>query len=383
MKVVTWNVNNRARTVSQQVQELGQREPDVVALQDVNANAVVGYVEAFRRFGLPHALHTLERQPQAVPTEVLLASRFPLSLLPDLPESVLWSQGCYTPDREKLRQHWARRTLFALLHSPWGDIELTNVYITPANHFEKDGNGRRQPYPYLKLDLLAGVYHTLAIPAQRPRLLCGDFNAPQHERENGEIITWGYLKKYGDYMLKYPRQHELELAVLHGLSPYDLHDVYRRLHGYAEQTQEEGWCWSYRNRVRYRFDHLFASNVLKPVQARYLHAFHELHLSDHAPLEVLFEPVSRQDVSRCRVDYSDYADHGDESDDGDHMAFGLSPSALPIHHTPQSPPCPKARSAAPAGVPLKRSLPIAHQQSPIRCPLVNASVVRARPPSCR
>ena len=36
---------------------------------------------------------------------VLLASRFPLSLLPDVPDSVLWSQGHYTPDREKLRQH--------------------------------------------------------------------------------------------------------------------------------------------------------------------------------------------------------------------------------------------------------------------------------------
>jgi endonuclease/exonuclease/phosphatase family metal-dependent hydrolase len=36
MKVITWNVNNRVGTVSQQVQELGQREPDVVALQDVN-----------------------------------------------------------------------------------------------------------------------------------------------------------------------------------------------------------------------------------------------------------------------------------------------------------------------------------------------------------
>ena len=296
MKIITWNVNNRVGTVAHQVQELGQREPDVVALQDVNRNAVEGYTEAFRSIGLPHLLGTLDRQTQAVPTGVLLASRFPLSLLPDVPESLLWSQGCSTPDREKLRQHWGRRTLFALLHRPWGEIELANVYITPANHFEKDGNGTRQPYPYLKLDLLAGVYHTLATTAQRPRLLCGDFNAPQHERENGEIITWGYLKRHGDYILQYPRQHELELGVLRGLSDYDLHDVYRRLHGYDGQTQEEGWSWCSRNRFRYRFDHLFASHALRPVQACYLHAFRESGLSDHAPLEVLFEPASRQKV---------------------------------------------------------------------------------------
>ncbi len=101
MKVVTWNVNNRVGTVSQQVQALGEREPDVVALQDVNYNGVARYIEAFRSIGLPHILHTLERQSQAVPTGVLLASCFPLSLLPDRPESVLWSQGVlYTRPRE-------------------------------------------------------------------------------------------------------------------------------------------------------------------------------------------------------------------------------------------------------------------------------------------
>ena len=296
MKVITWNVNNRVGTVAQQVQELEQRTPDVVALQDVNYNAASRFLEAFGSIGLPHVLHTLDRQPQAVPTGVLLASRFPFSLLPDRPESVLWSQGCYTPDREKLRQHWGRRTLFALLHSPWGEIELANVYITPANHFEKDDSGVRQPYPYLKLDLLAGVYHTLATTAQRPRLLCGDFNAPQHEREDGEIITWGYLKRHGDYILKYPRQHELELGVLRGLIDYDLHDVYRRLYGYDGHTQEEGWSWCHRSRFRYRFDHLFSSETLHPVQACYLHAFQENRLSDHLPLEVFFEPASRQGV---------------------------------------------------------------------------------------
>ncbi len=135
----------------------------------------------------------------------------------------------------------------------------------PANHYEPDANGGCLLYPYLKLDLLAGVYQSHATPAHRPRLLCGDFNAPQHEQENGEIITWGYLKRHGDYTLKYPRQHELELGILRELSAYDLQDVYRRLHGYGEQTQE-GWSWCYRNHIRYRFDHLFASHALCPVR---------------------------------------------------------------------------------------------------------------------
>lgn len=40
MKALTWNVNKRVGNVAQQVQALEQREPDVVALQDVNLNAV-------------------------------------------------------------------------------------------------------------------------------------------------------------------------------------------------------------------------------------------------------------------------------------------------------------------------------------------------------
>jgi hypothetical protein len=89
---------------------------------------------------------------------------------------------------------------------------VANVYITPANHFEKVANeGRR-------LDLCAGVYQTLATPAHRLRLLCGDLNVPQHERESGEIITWGYNKRHGGYILKDSRDtpHGLKSS---GFSP--------------------------------------------------------------------------------------------------------------------------------------------------------------------
>ena len=63
------------------------------------------------------------------------------------------------------------------------------------------------------------------------------------------------------------------LQMLRELSTYDLHDVYRRLHGYGEQTREEGWRWCYRDQFKYRFDHVFASDTLYPMQAQYLHSF--------------------------------------------------------------------------------------------------------------
>jgi exonuclease III len=63
--------------VSQQVQVLGQRKPDVVALQDVNGKAVSRSIEAFRLLGLPHVLHTRERQHKAV-GELRLSDHRPL-----------------------------------------------------------------------------------------------------------------------------------------------------------------------------------------------------------------------------------------------------------------------------------------------------------------
>ena len=78
--------------------------------------------------------------------------------------------------------------------------------------------------------------------------------------------------------------------MLRELRTYDLHDVYRRLNGHTEQTWDEGWSWCYRDRFKYRFDHVFASDMLFPMQAQYLHSISEIRLSDHSPLEAVFAP---------------------------------------------------------------------------------------------
>ena len=109
-----------------------------------------------------------------------------------------------------------------------------------------------------------------------------------------KVITWNVNNRLGvvSQQVQMLGQHELELRMLRELSTYDLHDVYRRLHGYTEQTREEGWSWCYRDRFKYRFDHVFASDTLSPIQAQYLHSFGELRLSDQRALEVVFAPRS-------------------------------------------------------------------------------------------
>src|SRR5947209_4050742 len=71
-------------------------------------------------------------------------------------------------------------------------------------------------YPWIKFDLLSGVYQVLSSPSDRLRILCGDFNTPQAEKPNGEIITWGYTKGNDRYFLTRSGQyqHELEMSIL-------------------------------------------------------------------------------------------------------------------------------------------------------------------------
>ena len=85
-----------------------------------------------------------------------------------------------------------------------------------------------------------------------------------------------------------------ERQVLQGLASYDLHDVYRRLHGYG--TQAYRWYPQRKDPHRQaqmmgrRFDHGFAPVSLHPVSCMYLHIFRESSLSDHAALEIVFRP---------------------------------------------------------------------------------------------
>jgi len=124
VKLISWNVNGRVKDAVEQVKALGRQEPHVVALQDVRATAVEGYKMAFADLGLCHIVHTFQAIPETTPTGVLIASRFELDRLPNLLSSVLWPEGLRSPDSEKVDRHWSKRTLFVILHCPWGKIDF-------------------------------------------------------------------------------------------------------------------------------------------------------------------------------------------------------------------------------------------------------------------
>jgi exonuclease III len=279
--VISWNLAGRLQRILQQVEMLASREPDLVALQEVRQPGLPLLRRLLANAGLIHQADSFERAPCPAlltgPRQygLLIASRYPIHP---------WEPG-------RFKVPWPERILSVDLDTPSGPVEVHTTHIPPGVT-----NG------WIKIEMLEGLYAGLARRSTTPRLLCGDFNTPQLERSTGEIVTWGQrMNAKGVAVI---RQHirggvgsrwdRGERLIRHGLGAYDLHDVYRRLHGYA--TPVYSW-YPVRNDLQRqaclmgrRFDHLFASTALTPESCTYLQSFRASGLSDHAALEAVLRP---------------------------------------------------------------------------------------------
>jgi endonuclease/exonuclease/phosphatase family metal-dependent hydrolase len=136
-----------------------------------------------------------------------------------------------------------------------------------------------------------GIYKRLASNSGVARILCGDFNSPQLETRGGRVITWGEHEVEGQFVCRgryrgrTGKEWDMgERSVLQGLAEFDLHDVFRGLHGFGV----EAFSWYLRRQgktIGRRFDHIFASRRFSVRGCDYLHALREAKLSDHSPIE--------------------------------------------------------------------------------------------------
>lgn len=277
LRLISWNVNNRVGRLDEQAAAISAHHPDLVALQEVTARTAPLWRAALAAHGLPHGADSFQLAPRpdrlAGPRRYgeLVASRWPLAALPP--------EGFAIP--------WPERVLSATVASPWGAVEVHTTHVPPGS-----SNG------WIKIETLEGIFARLARASAIPRLLCGDLNAPQVERADGEVVTWAQVIA-GDGRARVRARRKggsgaawdrAERDVLTGLAAYDLADVYRRLHGYGR----DGFSWYWRGNgqlVGRRFDHIFASAALGAVACDYLDALRAAGLSDHAPLLADFAPA--------------------------------------------------------------------------------------------
>ena len=252
-KLYSWNVNGRVdASLDRQAATLLGEQPHLVCLQEVTSGSEPGWREHLTAAGLTAIATSTHLIGPGRRYANLIASRWPLSLLP---------QGEFViPYPEKV--------LSALVAIPETELEIHNAHLPP-------GVSR----PVQKLETFEGLYARLARPAEGPRILCGDFNTPQSEQEDGTIETWA-----SSHPELAERWERAEGSVLWGLRDHDLSDVYRRLNGFAEHPTS--YIPGGRNPKRRRYDHVYTSESARAVRCGYREDWLDRGLSDHAAVWV-------------------------------------------------------------------------------------------------
>jgi len=281
MRLISWNVSRAGQArIPHQVAALAERAPDIVALQEVRVNRVSEYRCALNAAGFAHVVDGFAGVSAADlgskrASGVLIASNWP----------------CTVSDAVPLGLPWPERLLSVIVATAWGRIEVHTVYV-PVTYGGRDLD--------VRIQTLERLYAGLTHPTAGHRILCGDFNLPQHETADGEVITFGQTqRKSGLFAVTNAAMHAGERKVLTGLGAYDLTDVYRTLHGYGRQ--EFSWYHAASGNG-FRLDHILASRSLRARECRYLNAFRTTapetyiglgfnKLSDHAAMEVDFDPA--------------------------------------------------------------------------------------------
>jgi exonuclease III len=243
MRLITWNVARRLRSMPDQAAALFSREPDVVCLQEVTTRGGGLWAAAFERIGLPHVRHSVQTRSHSV----LIASRTALA------------------PAERLPLPWPESSTAAVVEG----VEIHCVHIPNAL------NG------WTKVRSLEAMRRGLA-ERTGPRVVCGDFNTPRREHPDGSVHSFAYDTRL---RLRPERGEEWDAAergVVPGLRELGFKDCFRTLHGY--RSREPSWVFSHGG--GWRLDHAFVSAELEPLAARYHHRWRDEGLSDHSALEI-------------------------------------------------------------------------------------------------
>ncbi len=264
MRLVSWNLAGWVTKTEEQVEALLNRKPSIICLQEVRKKSLETLTRNFRKAGYLY-IHdsVLLAEKNKRKKGNMVVSKFPFEHLPEY---------IHVPRSESV--------ISVVIKTPYGNITIHNAHIP---------NG--SSYGWKKIETFEAIFKKLSSEEDHLRILCGDFNSPQDELPNGETITWGQrLSTDNEVILrkKDSRWHQGELSVIRGLAESNLPDVFRQLHGY--NTEEYSFIVRRKGEIvsRRRFDHVFASQELRPQQCIYLHKFREMKLSDHSPIEVLF-----------------------------------------------------------------------------------------------
>ncbi len=258
MKLITWNTAGRKKKQSLQVEYILSLSPDIIALQEIKRSTHDQWVKSLNEAGFFVAT-TIDHCPSNLngPRNnfVLLASRHDIMKVEQA--SLVWPEealSCKIPDID--------------------DLIVTTTHIPPGA-----SNG------WIKIDTFEGIFEHLSSTHFGTSILCGDFNSPQEELEDGTVVTWGQkFRKDGTIRLarskhQGSRWHDGEYKLLKGLEEFGYVDNYRIIKGY--DSTDYSWSVNHSNRVGRRFDHILSRGLVVQ-DCYYDHSVRENKLSDHS-----------------------------------------------------------------------------------------------------
>ena len=260
MNLLSWNVAGRQRgALAAQLEKVLGQQADVVALQEITAKTYAPWVEGLvgAGYSLVSSIDLLAiPYPEPIKRKNfnLVATRGRIAPLPGL----TW------PDAEEARVAFPEKYVAALVECDGLQVEVHNAHLPP-------GSSRG----IIKPQAFNAIARRLDEPTRAPQILCGDFNSPIREDDQGVTsagqrhpgIPWWGAAELG--VLEHPR----------------LRDVYR-----AQHRPGTEFAVSHVTRGgNKRYDHIYADPAeLHCTTCSYATEWMEQGLSDHAALQAMF-----------------------------------------------------------------------------------------------
>ena len=255
MKLISWNIAGRLSCVNKQIRYLLDGNFDIICLQEVISKAEVPIVQQFKSSGY----NSINSVPNSsLPNKgkhkynLLIISKADIK---------------HKPPLHPIK--WKEKYLRGLLKFDSKDIEVTTMHVPPGS-----SNGIE------KIVSIEQFYENIIDGKSKYRIICGDWNTPREESENGEITTWMRTGKNTGYG---KRWDEGERLLLEGLKDFDIYDSFRQLHGYG--LKDYSWYIKTKDGIKgRRYDHIHSSDTLVIEKCYYDHSVRESKLSDHSAI---------------------------------------------------------------------------------------------------
>ena len=271
MKIISWNTNSRTNeeTLQEQYKFLLSINCDIICLQEITFKSQDFFKAKFKdsfvisSFDLSKDLKLLERKRK-------------------YGELIISNHKFKPLDPYRINIPFPERVLSVKLEEKYKNLEIYTTHVPPGS-----SNG------VIKVEHFEGLFSYLKTNRSQ-KILTGDFNSPKAELETGEIITWGQkINSKGTPKLavnpKWKNQcsavrwDKAERDIIQNHISLDMQDAFRSLNNFKDQSSS--WFINRKDlQLGRRYDHIFCSNKIKPLQCYYDQKPREYKLSDHSPI---------------------------------------------------------------------------------------------------